>query len=105
MAEAGLDGIARRDALADRLLQATLGTWDIASVFLGHRLGLYRTLSEVEPATSSELAAAAGVAERYTREWLEQQAVAGLLECENSAAEAQDRRFAIPTGHAAVLVD
>ena len=95
----------RRDALAERLFQATLGTWDIATVFLGHRLGLYRALSEVEPATSSELAAATGLAERYVREWLEQQAVAGILECENPAAEALDRRFAIPAGHAAVLVD
>jgi 2-polyprenyl-3-methyl-5-hydroxy-6-metoxy-1,4-benzoquinol methylase len=105
MAEPALDEITQRDALAERLLQATLGTWDIASVFLGHRLGLYRALAEIEPATSSELAAAAGMAERYTREWLEQQTVSGLLECENPAAEAQDRRFGIPAGHAAVLVD
>ena len=105
MAEATLDKMTRRDALAERLFQATLGTWDIASVYLGHRLGLYRALSEVEPATSDELAAATGLAERYTREWLEQQAVSGLLECENPEANAANRRFAIPAGHAAVLVD
>jgi hypothetical protein len=64
MAEAALDEVTRRDALAERLLQATLGTWDIASVFLGHRLELYRALSEVEPATSSELAAATGTVMR-----------------------------------------
>ena len=64
MAEAALDEITRRDALAERLLQATLGTWDIAAVLLGHRLGLYRALSEVEPATSSEVAAATGTVMR-----------------------------------------
>ncbi|MGH2614513.1 MAG: methyltransferase domain-containing protein [Thermomicrobiales bacterium] len=95
----------RRDALAERLFQATLATWDIATVFLGHRLGLYRALSEVEPATSTELAAAAGLDERYVREWLEQQAVSGMLECENPGADATSRRFAFPAGHSAVLVD
>jgi 2-polyprenyl-3-methyl-5-hydroxy-6-metoxy-1,4-benzoquinol methylase len=97
--------IARRDALAERLFQSTLATWDIATVYLGHRLSLYQALAEVEPATSAELAAAAGLAERYVREWLEQQAVTGILECENPEADALDRRFAIPAGHAAVLVD
>ena len=99
------DAAARRDALADRLFQATLATWDIATVYLGHRLGLYQALSEVEPATSAEVAAAAGVDERYVREWLEQQVVTGVLACENPGAAAADRRFVIPEGHEAVLID
>src|SRR5829696_6450496 len=98
MADASIDATARGAALAERLFQATLNTWDIATVYLGHRLSLYRALSDVEPATSSELAAATGLTERYLREWLEQQAVAGILECENSDAGALDRRFAIPSG-------
>jgi SAM-dependent methyltransferase len=99
------DAVARRDALAERLFQATLATWDIATVFLGHRLGLYQALSEVEPATSVEVAAAAGLDERYTREWLEQQVVTGILACENPGAPATDRRYVIPAGHEAVLID
>lgn len=94
-----------RDGLAERLFQATLATWDIATVFLGHRLGLYGALAGIEPATSGELAAEAGLAERYVREWLEQQAVSGILECENPEEDAAARRFALPAGHAAVLVD
>jgi len=105
MAEISNDVAARSAALAERLFQATLNTWDIATVYLGHRLGLYRALSDVEPATSKELATATGLTERYVREWLEQQAVAGILECDNPDAGALDRRFAIPSGHAAVLVD
>src|SRR5215211_6446852 len=105
MADVSIDAAARGAALAERLFQATLNTWDVATVYLGHRLGLYQALSDVEPATAKELATATGLAERYVREWLEQQAVAGILECENPDAGALDRRFAIPCGHAAVLVD
>ena len=59
MADVSADVTARSEALAERLFQATLSTWDIATVYLGHRLGLYRALSDVEPATSRELATAA----------------------------------------------
>jgi hypothetical protein len=34
----------RRDALVQRLFEATLGTWDLLAVYLGSRLGLYRAL-------------------------------------------------------------
>ena len=39
---------------------------------------------------------------RYAREWLEQQAVAGLLDADPSSGE---RRFALSPAHAAVLAD
>lgn len=103
--ELTMEAVARRDALAERLFQSTLATWDIATVYLGHRLGLYRALSEIEPATSGELAASTWMAERYVREWLEQQAVAGILECENPGAGTSQRRYGIPAGHDAVLVE
>ena len=100
-----LDAREQSSALAERLFQATLGAWDLACVFLGHRLGLYQELAKVEPATSTELAVAAGLDERYVREWLEQQAVSGILACENPEAEPAFRRFGIPVGHEAVLVE
>jgi hypothetical protein len=31
-----------------------LNTWDIATVYLGHRLGLYQALSDLEPATPTD---------------------------------------------------
>ena len=67
------------DALAERLFGALLGTVDMLSVFLGDRLGWYRSLVDDGPATASELAARTGTHARYAREWLEQQAVTGLL--------------------------
>lgn len=37
---------------------------------LGHELGLFETLTELPPATSTQVADAAGLDERYVREWL-----------------------------------
>jgi 2-polyprenyl-3-methyl-5-hydroxy-6-metoxy-1,4-benzoquinol methylase len=45
------------------------------------------------------------VNERYAREWLEQQAMAGILEAENPAASDAERRYAMPAGHDEVLLD
>lgn len=45
-------------------------------VHLGHRLGLYRAMAGAGPLSPRELAARAGCAERYVREWLGSQ-VAG----------------------------
>ncbi|MDQ3648608.1 MAG: hypothetical protein M3433_08530 [Actinomycetota bacterium] len=66
--------------MIERLFQATLGAWDILTVYLGDRLGLYRALAEAGSLTSGELAAATGTHERYVREWLEQQAANGVLD-------------------------
>ena len=35
----------RRDALVERLFNATLGAFDLYAVYLGDRLGLYRALA------------------------------------------------------------
>lgn len=94
-----------RDALTEQLLQATNGVWDIATVYLGDQLGLYQALDQIEPATAGELATRTGTNERYVWEWLEQQTVAGILEVENPEAGPQARRFAMPAGHAEVLVE
>jgi hypothetical protein len=59
---------ARRDALVERLFQATLGAWDVLTVYLGHQLGLYRALAERGPSTPGELATATATNERYVRE-------------------------------------
>ena len=40
---------ARRDALVERLFMAAVGTWDVLAVYIGDRLGLYRTLAERGP--------------------------------------------------------
>jgi SAM-dependent methyltransferase len=51
------------------------------------------------------LAARTGTVERYAREWLEQQAVAGFLTVDDLDAAAEDRRYHLPAAYLPVLVD
>ena len=95
----------RRDELAGRLMGAALGSLDLQAVYLGDRLGLYRALADGGPATPAELAERAGIHPRYAREWLEQQAVGGILDVDDVAADPEARRFSLPEGHAAVLLE
>jgi 2-polyprenyl-3-methyl-5-hydroxy-6-metoxy-1,4-benzoquinol methylase len=94
-----------RELLARRVVDGLTQAMEVFGVYLGVELGLYRVLSELGAATEAELAGHAGVAVRYTREWLEQQAVAGYLACDDPAQPAERRRFRLPAGHAEVLVD
>jgi hypothetical protein len=56
------------------------GTANAALVIVGDRLGLYRTLAKVGPATSHELSEQTGTHERYIREWLAAQAASGYVD-------------------------
>jgi 2-polyprenyl-3-methyl-5-hydroxy-6-metoxy-1,4-benzoquinol methylase len=96
---------AQRDAFAERLFGAALGAYELMTVHLGDRLGYYRALAEHGESTPAELAASTGTAERYAREWLEQQAVAGILEVDDVGADPAERRFSLPSAHAEVLND
>ena len=104
----------RRDALAGRLFQSMIASAELASVWLGLRLHLYELLREHGPATVAELAERAGIDTRYTREWLEQQAVAGFLDVEPGPAgdggqaageDWETRRYRLADPHADVLLD
>jgi protein-L-isoaspartate O-methyltransferase len=96
---------ARRDALTARLFEATLAGFDLLAVHLGLDLGLYRALADGGPASAPELAERAAIDRRYAREWLEQQAVTGILEVDDPAAAPDDRRYSLPHAHAEVLLD
>jgi len=95
----------QRDAFVERFLGFASGTFSLFSIYIGDRLGLYRALAEGGPATPAELASHTGTHERYIREWLEQQTVAGILEVENENHDAKSRRFSLPAGHAEPLID
>jgi SAM-dependent methyltransferase len=94
-----------RELLAGRLVDGLTQALELFGVYLGVELGLYRALAEHGAATGAELAERAGIDIRYAREWLEQQAVAGYLACDDPAEPAERRRFRLPAGHAEVLVD
>jgi SAM-dependent methyltransferase len=95
----------RTEALVERLFEATLSTLEIAAIHIGDRLGFYRSLDAQGPATPRELASATGTVERYVREWLEQQAVAGFLTVADPDAEATDRRYGLPAAHRPIFVE
>jgi SAM-dependent methyltransferase len=67
---------------------------------VGDRLGLYRAMGDGKPVTASELASRAGLAERYVREWLHNQAAAGWVRYDASAAT-----FTLPAEHALLVAD
>jgi SAM-dependent methyltransferase len=55
------------------------GSFQAVSAVIGDRLGLYRALHAVMPATPVEVAEQAGVGERYVREWLSTQTAGGYV--------------------------
>ena len=93
------------EALTSRLRQASLAALELYTVYLGERLGLYRSLAEGGPATSAELADRTGTVERYVREWLEHHAASGLLAVDDPAAGPLQRRFRMPPEHLPILAD
>jgi SAM-dependent methyltransferase len=96
---------ASSETLVERIVTSTIGMFDLAGLYLGDRLGLYRSLGDGAAATSEELARRTGTDERYVREWLEHQAVSGLLTVDDQGATAKARRYALPAGHAEALID
>ena len=85
------------EVFAEKVFERLLGGFEILSIYVGDRLGLYHALAE-GPRTADELAGATGMHPRYAREWLEQQAVAGILTVDGDA-------FTLPEAHARVLAD
>lgn len=91
----------------DRVLAFAMRTInDIAAgytgvmVSLGSRLGLYRALAGAGPLNAAEVAARAGCAERYVREWLNAQAASGYI-----GYHAVSDTYELAPEQAAVLAD
>jgi 2-polyprenyl-3-methyl-5-hydroxy-6-metoxy-1,4-benzoquinol methylase len=95
----------RKEELVERVFGSAIAFMDLLSIYVGERLGLYRALSDGGAATAPELAAATDTNKRYAREWLEQQAVAGILEVDDERAEPEARRYRLPEGHDEALLE
>ncbi len=95
----------QREAFAHRLVADAMASMETFGVWLGLRLGLYAAIDGVGASTAAELAANAGIDPRYAREWLEQQAVAGVLVTTEAGRDADDRRYELPQPHREVLLD
>jgi len=92
-------------SFAGRLFEASLGAIEMLTIYIGLRTGAYAALAANGPLTVAELADNAAIHPRYAREWLEQQTVAGIVECADRAADDDVRRFALPAAHATVLLE
>ncbi|MFC5366493.1 SAM-dependent methyltransferase [Salinirubrum litoreum] len=93
------------EAFVERLVTAVAGAFDVYAVYLGDRLGFYRTLADAGPLTTTDLSEATDCHERYVREWCEQQAVTGVLTVDDPSLPATDRRFDLPDAFVEVLTD
>ncbi|MGE2715924.1 class I SAM-dependent methyltransferase [Mycolicibacterium litorale] len=93
-----LDDTSSTEEFAERIV----GALDSASLTIllsiGHQTGLLDTLAELPPATSVQIADAAGLDERYVREWLGGVAAARVVDYDATA-----RTYSLPRTHAAVL--
>ena len=65
---------------------------------IGHRTGLLDTMAGLRPSTSEEIAQAAGLNERYVREWLGALTTGRIVEY-----DAATKRYVLPAEHAAML--
>jgi 2-polyprenyl-3-methyl-5-hydroxy-6-metoxy-1,4-benzoquinol methylase len=92
------------EAFTSRVLQSAVQALELYGIYLGKELGLYDALKSCGPLTALELGREARIARRYAREWLEQQAVAGVLIVERPSAPADERRYRLPDEHVNVLV-
>jgi 2-polyprenyl-3-methyl-5-hydroxy-6-metoxy-1,4-benzoquinol methylase len=89
---------AKAEAFAGRFLTVLNNGALCLMVSVGHRTGLFDVMSESAPATSDEIAARAGLNERYVREWLGAMTTGGIVTVEPATA-----RFSLPAEHAAFL--
>lgn len=88
----------KADAFVEKLV-GILNSGSLAlMVSIGHRTGLFDTLAELEPSTSEEIAAEAGLNERYVREWLGAMVVGRIVEYDPGR-----KQYRLPPEHAAAL--
>jgi SAM-dependent methyltransferase len=93
------------EAFAEKVLGDVLGAMSTYAVTIGVELGWYDALAAARSLSSTELAEATSTDERYAREWLEQQTVAGYLQVADPGAAPSHRRYRISPAAAEVLTD
>ena len=88
---------ARVEAFAGRLVQMYTNGMLTYMIDLGDRTGLF-SAAAAGPATSEQLAARAGLTERYVREWLGAMVTSGIVDYQPSTGT-----YSLPPEHAACL--
>jgi SAM-dependent methyltransferase len=70
------------------------------AVSLGRRTGLFETMARLPPATGERIAGAAGLDERYVREWLAAMVTGRIVDYDRARGT-----YRLPAEHAAVLTE
>jgi SAM-dependent methyltransferase len=86
------------DEFSARMLRMTNDAALALMVSVGHRTGLFDVMAEMPAATSASIASAAGLDERYVREWLAAMTAGQITEHDGAAGT-----YTLPAGHAAWL--
>ena len=89
---------ARLETMTERLVAILNGGSLALMISLGHRSGLFDTMSTLAPSSSAVIAESAGLNERYVREWLGAMVVGGLVEYNPTTGE-----YHLPAEHASLL--
>lgn len=92
------------EGLVGRLFDSGLKAFELLTVYIGDRLGLYKALAAGGSGTPGEIARRTGLNERYVREWLEQQAVAAIITVSDASLPEDERVYSLPPEHAEALV-
>jgi 2-polyprenyl-3-methyl-5-hydroxy-6-metoxy-1,4-benzoquinol methylase len=82
-----------------RMIDLLNSAAQVLFISLGYKTGLFTTLARLPPSSSAQIAVAAGLNERYVREWLGAVVVSGLVDY-----DPEKRTYALPPATAAVLV-
>lgn len=88
----------RVEAVAGELFATLTAGATALMLSLGHRTGLFDTMASLPASTSGRLAEAAGLHERYVREWLGAMTTAGIVEHDPAADT-----YRLPLEQAALL--
>jgi len=89
---------ARTEEFGGRVIDLINGASTVFMMSIGHQTGLFDTMATLPPATSHEIAATAGLNERYVREWLNQLVTMRVVEYNPPS-----RSYSLPPEHAASL--
>lgn len=88
----------KAEAFADNLLDSINKSAVVLSISLGHRTGLFDAMSDLKPSTSAEIADAAGLSERYVREWLGAMVTGKVVSFDPAT-----KKYQLPAEHATIL--
>ena len=89
---------ARTEAFAEQTLGIVNGGFLSLMLSIGHRTRLFDTLAALPPSTSEQIASAAGLDERYVREWLGAMVTGRVMQYDPTS-----RTYWLPPEHAASL--